>query len=479
MKRLKSYSPPKIIGILLLLIPIIFSLAKNINLNNDTYFIIKSGNYILKHGILYIEPFTMHHNFSFVMQQWLSAIIFAVIYKTGGNLGISIFITSLFTVIIYLFYKLCSCVSDNKYYLSLFLTLLFSLIMLPIFITSRPQVISFVIYLLYFNLLERYVKANKTKYLIPLPILSLLEINLHGSLFFILPCFILPYIVEGILKEFSCFTKDKYKVGPLLITFILVLLTGFINPYGTDMLTYTYKALNNPYLKYFVTEVKPPSIKETSGLIVYLTIFAILICYYFSKRKIKIRYFLLYLGTTILTICSIRNYCYLLIAGLFPLADYYKDRARSYKKVNLTKIDKLMVIIIICFYLIIICNIVVIKPDEHPLEKVVNYLDSHTTKDVLLYNDFNEGSYLEFNGYKTYIDPRPEIFLKSINRQEDILKEYYNLQTGNLKIKDFLAKYKFTYLVLSDSDVMFYKEEELIDYKLVYSEKNYKIYIRK
>ena len=69
--------------------------------------------------------------------------------------------------------------------------------------------------------------------------------------------------------------------------------------------------------------------------------------------------------------------------------------------------------------------------------------------------------------------------MKSINRQEDILKEYYNLQTGNLKIKDFLAKYKFNYLVLSDSDVMFYKEEELIDYKLVYSEKNYKIYIRK
>ena len=100
MKRLKSYSPPKIIGILLLLIPIIFSLAKNINLNNDTYFIIKSGNYILKHGILYIEPFTMHHNFSFVMQQWLSAIIFAVIYNIGSNLGISIFITSLFTVII-------------------------------------------------------------------------------------------------------------------------------------------------------------------------------------------------------------------------------------------------------------------------------------------------------------------------------------------------------------------------------------------
>ena len=184
MKRLKNYSPPKIIGILLLLIPIIFSLAKNINLNNDTYFIIKSGNYILKHGILYIEPFTMHHNFSFVMQQWLSAIIFAVIYNIGSNLGISIFITSLFTVIIYLFYKLCSCVSDNKYYLSLFLTLLFSLIMLPLFITSRPQVISFVIYLLYFNLLERYVKTNKTKYLIPLPILSLLEINLHGSLFF-------------------------------------------------------------------------------------------------------------------------------------------------------------------------------------------------------------------------------------------------------------------------------------------------------
>lgn len=475
----KKYKPSKWLSYLYFIFPLFLVTKINIGKESDIWFLLSYGKKIITSGFPKYDFLSMHENFSFVMQQWLSAIIFAVIYNIGGNLGISIFITSLFTVIIYLFYKLCSCVSDNKYYLSLFLTLLFSLIMLPIFITSRPQVISFVIYLLYFNLLERYVKTNKTKYLIPLPILSLLEINLHGSLFFILPCFIFPYIVEGILKEFSCFTKDKYKVGPLLITFILVLLTGFINPYGTDMLTYTYKALNNPYLKYFVTEVKPPSIKETSGLIVYLTIFAILICYYFSKRKIKIRYFLLYLGTTILTICSIRNYCYLLIAGLFPLADYYKDRARSYKKVNLTKIDKLMVIIVTCFYLIIICNIVVIKPDKHPLEKVVNYLDSHTTKDVLLYNDFNEGSYLEFNGYKTYIDPRPEMFLKSINRQEDILKEYYNLQTGNLKIKDFLAKYKFTYLVLSDSDVMFYKEEELIDYKLVYSEKNYKIYIRK
>ena len=130
---LKKYKPSKWLSYLYFILPIGLITKMNVGKEADIWFLLSYGKKIVTSGFPKYDFLSMHEKFSFVMQQWLSAIIFAVIYKTGGNLGISIFITSLFTVIIYPFYKLCSCVSDNKYYLSLFLTLLFSLIMLPPF----------------------------------------------------------------------------------------------------------------------------------------------------------------------------------------------------------------------------------------------------------------------------------------------------------------------------------------------------------
>ena len=58
---------------LLLLIPCL-TIGKN--LNNDIWFILNCGKYVVQNGIPNIEPFTIHEGLSFVMQQWLTAVIF-------------------------------------------------------------------------------------------------------------------------------------------------------------------------------------------------------------------------------------------------------------------------------------------------------------------------------------------------------------------------------------------------------------------
>ena len=86
--KLLSYHPSKKACFLFFIIPIIICIIKTINLDNDIWFLLNHGKYVLSHGIPTIEPFTIHSNLSFVMQQWLTSSIFWIIYKNIGPWGL-------------------------------------------------------------------------------------------------------------------------------------------------------------------------------------------------------------------------------------------------------------------------------------------------------------------------------------------------------------------------------------------------------
>lgn len=68
-------------------IPLILVLLFRVNYN-DTWFLLNHGRYILNNGFPSIEPFTIHNNFSFIMQQWLSSVIFYLSYSILGKYGL-------------------------------------------------------------------------------------------------------------------------------------------------------------------------------------------------------------------------------------------------------------------------------------------------------------------------------------------------------------------------------------------------------
>ena len=91
-----------------------------------------------------------------------------------------------------------------------------------------------------------------------------------------------------------------------------------------------------------------------------------------------------------------------------------------------------------------------------------------------------DGSYAMFKGFKVYIDPRAEVYLKSNNQQEDIFLEYYNLQYGLIKVEDFLTKYNFDILLLDEKDKIYnYLNEFASNYEEVYNDNKRFVYQRK
>ncbi len=484
MDKLKSYLKkiylPKGLCLMLLLIPIVYCFCANCYLNNDSWFLFNYGSYVLENGFPTIEPFTMHENFSFVMQQWLSAIIFYLTYSNLGKIGLALLVTLVFTLILFLIYKLCLLISKRNNYLSYILVAISSILLITYAIGSRPQIFSYVNFLLLFYFLESYIQKKDIRYLIPLPLISLLEINMHAATWGLLFCFILPYIIESFylwLKK-----QETYHLKPLIIVTIIMLLAGFINPYGIDAMTYVFKSYGVYEINDFITEMMVPNITTNFGKTVFLTIFAVLFILSFAK-KIKIRYIFLMLGLLYLALSAYRNYPLFVIGALLPFADCFKDKFKGIKKNNLPKIHKTLCYI--ALGLVIVTVIVVSNPvyrlnKPYEMEGATSYLVKHVDKDkAVIYTGYDDGGYLEYYGFKPYIDPRAEVFLKSNNHQKDIFKEYYELQNGYLLPSTFLKRYNFTHFVVEKKDIVRQEISRNDNYKLVYKDKYRYIYEKK
>lgn len=88
---------------------------------------------------------------------------------------------------------------------------------------------------------------------------------------------------------------------------------------------------------------------------------------------------------------------------------------------------------------------------------LLDYLEKQGVdpQDVRLYNPFNIGGYLEWRGYKVFMDPRPELWAPGISGQDE---DYYHEYTDMLLNEDwtdrdyanFLAKYDFQYLIVEN-----------------------------
>ena len=147
------------------------------------------------------------------------------------------------------------------------------------------------------------------------------------------------------------------------------------------------------------------------------------------------------------------------------------------KSINVSMIIIAIICIITYSYNLVTRDLV--KETRTYLYDIGEYFQDNVKKDVKIYTNYNTGGYLEYLGYRCYLDSRAEVFLKANNKKEDILEEYYKLQTNDLNIDSFLKKYNFDYLVVSKKDVLFYHMDNK-NYKEVYQviskDINYKIY---
>ena len=152
-----------------------------------------------------------------------------------------------------------------------------------------------------------------------------------------------------------------------------------------------------------------------------------------------------------MSLINVRSIAFFIIGSIPFLAEYLKD-------INAELSDDY----IDCkkyIFLIIVAIITVSLINKNRLVSDINdggnYLKKHYKNDIIVYTDFDYGSYLEYLGFHPYFDTRAEVFTKKANKKEDIFTEAMEVQEGKYNIDIFINKYKFTHFVVSNDSYMY------------------------
>lgn len=465
MKKIKEFVFENWIFVLFL-IPFILICYNNKMPDNDIWFLLNNGRYVINSGIPVVDPFTIHEGLKYVMQQWGTSLFFWVLYKYFGGKAFIVFIYIISFLLMYLFYRLCYLVSDKKK-LSVIITSITFCIIYD-FIVTRPQVLTFMFLLLEILCLELYIKKDNIKYLIVLPFISLLLINFHTSMWWFQFIFLLPFICNGLsifnLNFLKKYRLDKYRLTPIIIVAIFMFLFGFVNPYGVDAITFIFKSYGINSINNAIGEMKSLSFdnyygKAFLGIIIFLT----LLMHFRKDFKFDIRHLCFICGGFLLIAMHLKSFAWGIFIIMYSISYALGNiKIKTFAKGKVLRILKCLyngvVISLSLFGLVTFGMILKLSFENYSFsqgilknnyEEVTKYiLNNYNKDDVILYVDFNNGGYTEFMGLKSYIDGRAELFVKKFNGKSDIFDEYVEILNDNIIVEDFIEKYKFTHLIV-------------------------------
>ena len=469
-KILKKYKPYKNIIYLYFSIPLILNAITSYSSNEDIWYMMKYGEYILKKGFIHTDVLSMHSNFHIVIQQSFTNIIYYIIYKFLGSYGIFLFLELIIILYLYLLYKLCMKMCNNKL-ISVILSIITVVFLQSNFITPRSQIFTYLFVIILLYIMESFYKNNNTKLIYFLPLLSLLQINLHGALWYILFILMIPYVFQLIID------KNK-KVFNMIIIMIIIFIIGFINPYTYENVFFPFTCYST-HINKFINELKPINLIDSNINIVrvsyffYITLGSIILLYiYYKKGKLEIRHLLLLIGTAFMSLINIRSMPFFLLATIPMLSNYLKNIKIDLIDNNIKTQKTWSILIIIILVLSILNKNRLISR----VDKGANYLKNNYSTNIILYNTFDYGPYLEYLDFHPYIDTRAEAFLKKTNKNEDIFNEMLNVEIGNINYENFIKKYKFTHFIIYNKEKFYFYLKNNPNYKEIFKENKYSIF---
>lgn len=491
------------INIMFALIIMIFSISIMSKMfENDLFFDLKTGESILKYGIDFKDHFSFITNLTYIYHHWLYDLVIYFIYKFTGYTGLFVLFNLIFTLFGFLVFYINK-KQTNKRLISLIITL-FTMFISSYAFQSRVQSITYILFFLEIYFINQLYEQGNKKYSIYIIILSIFIANLHMPLWIFSVILFLPYIFEFVFKAIVDRTKMlkniisdrviiEYPVNKktLIITFLLLLFTGLLTPLRLYPYTFFIKSLfNNSYL--FIGEMSKTLLINFKWEIILVLIFIITI--FIKNIKVKLRDLCLIVGLLVFSLIANRNVIYVYIFYPTIIIKIVCQSNKNYK-INLKKIKKIfknvnkkivlvfstVCLIFIYFYCLYDMDFGKFDygiSDMYPTESVKYIKENTDYKNIRLYNNFNYGSYLEFNDIPVFIDSRAEVYLKEFNGGNDVISDYLN--TFNFSTyKEVFEKYQFNYaLVYKESEVYYYLESDP-EFEIIFEEESYTLFQKK
>ena len=366
-----------------------------IELQNDTFYTIKIGEYILENGISQYDPFSFHDTLPYTFPHWMYDVAMGVIHSIGGMFGVYLSTVGL-TVTLAIVWFVVNCkLHKNK--LTSFILALALIYVMEIYIAARAQLLTFSIFILEIFFIERFLTNKKIGYAIGLIVLPAILANVHLAVFPFYFILFLPYIGEyaiAILTETPNYIRqlkihdiDKklrknkiddekkkeleqkaielqnkivisqektqrrranaYKlkiekndnVRWLILVMVIALLTGLLTPLGWTPYTYLVKTLQGNTTQYISEHLPITLIAAKPQLCLIVIMLAILI---FTDTKIRLKDLFLVGGLLLLALMSRRQMSMFVIMGMTVLNGLIVALVNKYDKNGCTNFIKLM-----------------------------------------------------------------------------------------------------------------------------------------
>lgn len=465
--------------------------------NFDVWYMLATGREILQNGIPYDNPFAQQDGMQIIVQQWMLCVLNYLIYSITGFAGLAWWTLLMALMLMVSLYRLGRLKKKDTFGGEILAVLAIPALMcMASYITMCSSVYSMIAYVWVVFFCEKYRQTEKYRWLVYLLPLAVVHSGFHMSFAIFDLVIVFCYMIPDVLRPFHkrghlkgiAFRESSYRRLPLLIAFIGVALVLCVNPYGIRGALYVVLSYGSAGYENVIPEMNPltpaefPLFSISMLSLAVLAVFAMGAC---GLRRMDLPLIILILGTVVMAFQHQRSiwlpviFCYALIAGSitgwsWDFAKVARWRDSAYAKAF--RATNAVAGAIICaaalawsLHMIIAVYMPTIaqaeKSDEYSPTGIMSQIVREAgDEDIKILNPIRLGGFIEWVGYKPYIDSRLEIWNSSINGVgEDYYNEYVDMTKGywtDEEFQEFLDENDFDYLIVErDSAVEEYLKD--------------------
>ena len=331
------------------------------------------------------------------------------------------------------------------------------------FLTTRPYALTITLSVLLVVVLKRFFGTDKHTaketilFYLAVAGIFIIQANWQISNIVFPMLWICCFIPK--LKDGKKPALDLYAIGALVIGAVSTL----INPNGIYGTLYLVKTLKDVGI-FQIAEMDSPAMKSLSMVCVV----AVIILTTVLIKKLPLWLIFASAGSVI-SACMYWRCLWMLMIPLAALVTMIEAK----KAATAVKLLGAAAIIIIGFIKIPDAMVYYYVYPVEIKEDVASYI---TGDDVVLFTDFNTGSYFTFSGFKVYYDARPDIYGPGIAGDKELNTEMSNVISGDIDYGEFIDKYGFNWFAVNRVDNIDMYLQYTDGYEKVYDDGFLKIY---
>ena len=309
---------------------------------------------------------------------------------------------------------------------------------------------------------------------------------------------------EKIQKNREKKRKDPYRIRYnknkntkwIIVIMVICTFTGLLTPLGDTPYTYLYKTMKGNTTQ-SISEHLPLTLINNKEMLVVLT--ASLALLIFTDTKIRLKDLFMFAGLTLLMFMTRRQESMLILFGSAVIATLITELFNKYDWKGLKEFEDIAVSslgTIAVVLLVVLMSVVQIKPklddkfvnpSSYPVEAAKYIKENLDLSQIRLFNEYNYGSYLLFEGIPVFIDSRADLYAPEFNgvrgkdgkyEGKDIFGDYISTSNISKYYENTFKQYDITHVILyknSKLNMLISRDDR---YTQLYSDSKFVIYER-